>query len=402
MKYLNSISNEQVAQLFKSAFIGLIGHFIVVTMIAFSLYINNSSIGNKLFIWVISHYIIILLRTISVKMYSLDSSKTDNVKWLLTYTIGGFLTGLTWGAVVLLLNETHPPELEYLMVAVVVGLAASGISTLGSVFICYASFALPMVAIDAIWMTMHKDSLHTITGLIMLVGIAYLLSSAFKYSQFMAKTILQNAELKEGSLDIIKHLSMAGEYRDTDTANHVIRMSKYCELLAKEAGYDREFYETILYASPMHDVGKIGIPDGILLKPGKLTHEEFEIMKNHSEIGASILSSERSEIIKMAKVIASTHHEKYDGTGYPNKLKGKDIPIEGRIAAICDVFDALTSERPYKQAWPVDKAVAHIKEQSGKHFDPDLSYHFLNILEEILVQKEKYKDGSGKKLTAFS
>ncbi len=137
--------------------------------------------------------------------------------------------------------------------------------------------------------------------------------------------------------------------------------------------------DVLLNSSPMHDIGKIGIPDRILLKPGKLDDEEFEIMKTHTTIGAELLSGSKSELMQVAEVIALSHHEKWDGSGYPAGLRGEDIPLAGRICALCDVFDALTSDRPYKMAWPVEKAVAHIQQQSGKHFDPRLVEAFATI-----------------------
>lgn len=401
MKYLKNITDEQVNYLYKAAFSGLIGHSSITIIVTIMLMTNNKSFSYSIFIWMLIQFVIILARAITVKIYNNGANRENTSLWLIAYTIGGLLTGVAWGTVFLLLNNTSSSSHEFLMVAVVMGLTAAAISTLGSVFITYMSFAIPTMSIGIFWMLNHQGRLHIATAVMLMLALVYLISTAYKYSKFMTKTISQNAELKASGLDIIKHLSVAGEYRDNDTANHVIRMSKYCEALAKKAGYNKKFCETILYASPMHDVGKIGIPDNILLKPGKLSIEEFEIMKKHSEIGASILNSERSEIIKMAKIIAATHHEKYDGSGYPKGLKAEEIPIEGRIAAICDVFDALTSERPYKQAWQVEKALDYIKEQSGKHFDPDLSKHFLDIIDEVLVLKEKYKDGSRQKLSTF-
>ena len=202
----------------------------------------------------------------------------------------------------------------------------------------------------------------------------------------------RNEELERTRLEIIRRLGRAGEYRDNETGMHVIRMSKCCQRLAAAAGFDETFSEMILQASPMHDVGKIGIPDGILLKPGKLEADEWEIMKTHVIIGADIVGEQNTGLMQMARSIALTHHEKWDGSGYPNGLKGEGIPIEGRIAALCDVFDALTSERPYKKAWPVDEAVAFINEQSGKHFDPELVVLFNEVLPDILAIREEFAD----------
>lgn len=202
----------------------------------------------------------------------------------------------------------------------------------------------------------------------------------------------RNAELEETRLEIVRRLGRAGEYRDNETGMHVLRMSKSCHLMALAAGLDENHAKLILHASPMHDVGKIGIPDGILLKPGKLDAEEWETMKTHSEIGADIIGDHDHDLMSTARIIALTHHEKWDGSGYPHGVSGEDIPIEGRIAAICDVFDALTSDRPYKKAWAVENAVNLINEESGRHFDPALVLLFNDLLPEILEIRDQYAD----------
>jgi len=157
------------------------------------------------------------------------------------------------------------------------------------------------------------------------------------------KVLDRTHQLRESQLDIIRRLAQAAEFRDNDTGLHIIRMSQYCAKFSEILGLSREESELILNAAPLHDVGKIGIPDSILLKPGKLTPEEFEIMKTHTTIGGKLLSKGKSPVMKMAREIALTHHEKWDGTGYPNQLKGEDIPLVGQICSVCDVFDALTS-----------------------------------------------------------
>ncbi|NQV57695.1 MAG: response regulator [Rhodospirillales bacterium] len=202
----------------------------------------------------------------------------------------------------------------------------------------------------------------------------------------------RNLELHDTRLEIIRRLGRAGEYRDNETGMHVVRMSKGCQQLALAAGLGEEFSEAILNASPMHDVGKIGIPDHILLKPGKLDADEWEIMKTHSAIGADIIGEFDSEVMQMAHAIALTHHEKWDGLGYPNGLKGEGIPIVGRISAISDVFDALTSERPYKKPWTTEDALNFINENSGSQFDPDLVQVFNGIYNEILAIRTDFAD----------
>jgi len=202
----------------------------------------------------------------------------------------------------------------------------------------------------------------------------------------------QTRELNESNLELIRRLSIASEFRDNETGMHVVRISNYCRILAKAIGMDDSEADLLLQTSPMHDVGKIGIPDKILLKPGPLTDEEWAFMKKHTEFGAQIIGEHENRLLKTARVIALTHHERWDGAGYPNGLKGEEIPIEGRIVALADVFDALLSERPYKSAWPTDMAVAQIKQGSGGHFDPALVQAFLEHLDEILALAETHAD----------
>jgi len=197
-------------------------------------------------------------------------------------------------------------------------------------------------------------------------------------------------EIQNTRLQIVQRLGMAAEYRDEETGNHILRMSHISELLARSVGWDEASCELILLASPMHDIGKIGIPDKILLKPGKFEADEWEVMKSHAEIGGKLLEGDDSDLMRLAKDIALTHHEKWDGSGYPHGLVGKDIPQAGRIAALADVFDALTSERPYKKAWSVEEAVDLIKEQSGLHFDPELVDTFIKQLPNILKIRERF------------
>jgi putative two-component system response regulator len=202
----------------------------------------------------------------------------------------------------------------------------------------------------------------------------------------------RTAQVRETQLEIVRRLGRAGEFRDNETGAHVIRMSRACHLLALAAGLGAERAETLLYASPMHDVGKIGLPDSILLKPARLDPEERKVMERHVEIGAEILKGHESELMRMARCVALTHHEKWDGSGYPKGLKEEDIPIEGRIAAICDVFDALTSARPYKQGWTTEEAMAFIKDQAGRHFDPRLVEIFEGIVPEVVKLREQVPD----------
>lgn len=199
-------------------------------------------------------------------------------------------------------------------------------------------------------------------------------------------------ELNQTRLKIIQRLGRAAEYRDNETGYHVIRMSHYARIIAKAYGGNSAWVDRVFNAAPMHDVGKIGVPDHILLKPGKLDADEWETMKKHAEFGAEIIGDDDDALLQMSHTIALTHHEKWDGSGYPHGLKDKEIPLEGRIVAIADVFDALTSERAYKRAWSVDEAVALITDSAGSHFDPDLVSLFQEVLPEILEIKKTYID----------
>lgn len=187
-------------------------------------------------------------------------------------------------------------------------------------------------------------------------------------------------ELYEATEDCLWRLARASEYRDDDTGEHTIRVGVISSRIADRLGLDPEEVDMIRRAAPLHDIGKIGIPDSILLKPGKLTSEEFAVMRSHVKIGASLLAGSSSKLMLMAEKIALSHHERWDGTGYSMGLKGEEIPLPGRIVAVADVYDALTHDRPYKQAWPADKAVDEIKSQSGKHFDPQVVDAFVQVV----------------------
>lgn len=193
------------------------------------------------------------------------------------------------------------------------------------------------------------------------------------------------ADLIQSRLEALRMLGRAAEFKDNETGYHVIRMSLYAELLARASGWTDEEAEILRNAAPMHDVGKIGIPDSILLKPGRLDEAEWAVMRQHSEMGARIIgeSGGTSQLYIMAESIALTHHERWDGTGYPQGLAGEDIPLCGRVVAIADVFDALTSVRPYKCAWSIEDAIDHIQQQAGKHFDPLLATRFAELIPDI-------------------
>ncbi|WP_299693563.1 two-component system response regulator [uncultured Vibrio sp.] len=209
------------------------------------------------------------------------------------------------------------------------------------------------------------------------------------FSQVKEKT----EEINLGKLETLSILGRAAEFKDTETGKHVVRMSHYCEILGKALGMTGEDAETLRDAAPMHDIGKIGIPDRVLLKPGKLDADEWAIMQKHVEYGLEILGAQsNSKLMRMANQVIRYHHEKWDGSGYPNQLAGEDIPLVGRIAAVADVFDALTEERPYKKAWTTDEVLAFFEAQKGKHFDPRIVDLLFENLPQILAVQALFEE----------
>lgn len=205
-------------------------------------------------------------------------------------------------------------------------------------------------------------------------------------------TLVNYEELRATRLSIVQRLGRAAEYKDNETGLHVIRMSHFARLIALAAGYTQAWADNLLNTAPMHDVGKIGIPDAILQHPGALDGPQWEIMRKHTLIGAEIIGDDGSSFLRMAREIALCHHEKWNGSGYPHGLAGEDIPVAARIVAIADVFDALTSRRPYKEPWPVQEAVDLILAERGRHFDPQLVDAFLRCLPEILEVREQWQE----------
>jgi two-component system response regulator RpfG len=202
-------------------------------------------------------------------------------------------------------------------------------------------------------------------------------------------------ELEEREKETLLRLAKAGEYRDEETGNHVVRMAEYAFLIASELGLDEDICNIIRHAAPMHDIGKIGVPDQILLKPGKLTRQEWSSMQIHTTIGYEILRDSPSCFLKTGALIALGHHERFDGRGYPQGLAGKDTPIEARVVAVADVFDALLASRPYKKAWSVDNTLSYMREQRGRHFDPECVDAFFNKLEKIMSIRSSLTESVG-------
>ncbi len=219
-----------------------------------------------------------------------------------------------------------------------------------------------------------------------------LLQLISNYASASIENALLTYKLKQNQFKLINKLSTAAEFKDEDTSNHTKRVGEYSALIAAKLNLNDEEIELLRFTAPMHDAGKIGISDSILLKPDKLTVDEFNTMKTHTKMGYNLLVDDESEFLNAAAMIALDHHEKYDGTGYPNGKKADEISLFGRIVAITDVFDALTSKRPYKDAWSFEKSLALIVEQKGKQFDPDVVDAFVDNIDEVEVIYNKFKD----------
>jgi HD-GYP domain-containing protein (c-di-GMP phosphodiesterase class II) len=243
---------------------------------------------------------------------------------------------------------------------------------------------LDLVSANAQLDTMGKDLAGKNTELNKLVNIVRVQNHDLE-----SKVRIRTNELWDSRLEIIKRLALAAEYRDPDTGRHIFRMSRSCVLIGKEYGMCGKECDLLLHATPLHDIGKIGTPDAILLKPSGLSGNEWKIMKRHTTIGSEMLEGSSFPLMEMGRTIALRHHERWDGTGYPDGLKGEKIPLPSRITAVADVFDALTSKRPYKKPWSIDRAVEEIKKDSGSAFDPSIVGSFLDILDDIVKLRKQ-------------
>jgi HD-GYP domain-containing protein (c-di-GMP phosphodiesterase class II) len=213
--------------------------------------------------------------------------------------------------------------------------------------------------------------------------------------RYVAEVLAAKSELKMAEREIIERLGLAAEYRDDETGQHITRMSHMCAVIGRQLGLSQFECERLRLASSLHDIGKIAIPDSVMLKDGPFTPQERHIMQRHTIVGAGMLAGGGTQLVRIAEKIALNHHERWDGSGYPYGISGDDIPLEGRIAAIADVFDALTSPRRYKSAWTVEEAVSYIESESGKHFDPAVVDAFLAVLPELKAIKAKFEDRAG-------
>ncbi len=384
--FCKGVMPAQVERLFKMAPAALLGQMALIVIFTVGLLHIVAPISDGALMvrgWFVVTALVLSLRSAVAYGYSRDVKALESPAsaryWAMRYMATVFATGLCWGGAVLLLPYTPSAEYDFILIALAMALAGISVMTLGPVFQVFMAFITPLLLCISTWLLVQGTDLHFLAGIMCLLSLGYIAFTGREHSRNVAKVVTQNEDIRREHLEIIRRLALAGEYRDTDTAAHVTRVSEGSRMLAQRAGLGKEYAELICLASPMHDLGKIGIPDSILLHPGILSPEEFDAMKVHTQIGQQMLTGHSSKVMQLAEVIAYTHHERWDGSGYPVGLKGEDIPIAGRIVAICDVYDALVTRRPYKRAWSHAEALQYIKEQAGKHFDPTLALYFLEI-----------------------
>jgi putative two-component system response regulator len=242
------------------------------------------------------------------------------------------------------------------------------------------------------FLTKPLDRMELLLRVQNVLQVEHLQDQLFEQNANLEKEVAERTvDLEHARLEVLERLALAGEFRDDATQEHAWRIGHTCGLVALGLGHPAREVELLRRAAPLHDIGKIAIPDTILLKPGKLTDGEFEQMKTHTTIGGQILSGSSSPLLRMAEEIALSHHERWNGEGFPRGLAGRDIPLPARIVAVADVFDALTHERPYKQAWTVEEAVAEVSDQAGRQFDPDVVEVFLRLDHTALLGRVEWR-----------
>ena len=373
---------------------GILGQFLILLLMTLLLLKPGFPL-KTLFVWDVCGIALLIHRYLNFRPFyrNKNSKDIEQIEYKVRrYTVNVLLMGLLWAFLFAQIILYAPQELHYFTIAVAYGFAGAAIATLGTLFRVYFSFVFPMLCTLIVFFYFQSPSTDIVVALIMLLGLGYLLYTAYKYSSNFQLMHERTDRLQEAEMEALVCLGKAGEYRDADTGDHVLRVGYASYLLAKSAGFSEHDAETLMYASPLHDLGKIGIPDSILLKPGKLTDAEHHSMKNHTRIGAEILKHSQSSVMKMAKSVALSHHEKWDGTGFPEGISGEAIPIEGRIVAICDVFDALISCRPYKKCWSDEEAIGFLRQNAGKHFDPRLVELFIQNIPKIKAFSYRLED----------
>lgn len=328
-----------------------------------------------------------LFQKIKQKWNEVEISDITQLKHWFHFNV--LLTGILWGSVCFVLIQSTPIVLHFFPLALAAVLIGAAVLTLGSSFLAYSLFSLPLSGSLILSYLLYQDPIHNWAALSTFLGTLYLGYVAYNYSRTHLALIEKNKKIEITQNALVSSLARASEYRDEETGQHVKRMSHSCYFVALELGMPKEKAELLRKASTLHDIGKIGVSDAILLKPGKLDSAEYEAIQKHCEIGLQILEDSDSELIKLARKVIGSHHECWDGSGYPLELKAEEIPLEGRIAAVCDVFDALISKRPYKKAWTYQQALDFIKDSSESRFDPQVVKAFENVFPKIVQNTQQ-------------
>ncbi len=379
---------------------GVLGQFLGVVLIS-PLLLSTGFPELNLYLWDGCATLLIAYRYLSYRRWYRGrdfSTAPVSQAILLHYVAPVLFLGILWALLFAKVLQQPSTEMHLLAMVFGMGLSAAATVTLGAAFGVYIAFAAPILLTLAGTFLANGTQIHITAALFLLVGTAFALYTARKYSHHFALMQEATEQLRETEMEALICLGKAGEYRDSDTGDHVLRVGYASYVLARAAGFSETDARNLMYASPLHDLGKIGIRDDVLLKPGKLTDAEIEEMKRHTQIGAEILKNSKSPVMQMARKVALSHHEKWDGSGYPAGLAGKNIPIEGRIVAICDVFDALISSRPYKHRWTDTEAITHLRQNAGTHFDPTLVALFINEIpkiKEFTLRLEVHESATG-------
>lgn len=381
----NQVLQKQFEHLVSQSKSGITGQILLIILVGLLLASDSSFPQTLLWGWIglaMLTQVFRLVAFIQFQKLSKLSEIVDITPWKRRYVIHVLINGLLWAVLFALVFYLMPTQYHYIMMAIGLGLSGAAVVTLGAVYKVYAAFTAPMLFTLMLLMLFSSSQQEFISGMVLALGLAYLLITGNKYAQNLANIFEQQIAIKSAQIETLQLLGRAGEFKDSDTGDHVKRVGSYAYQLALNSGLSEQKARMIELAGTLHDIGKVAIPDRVLLKPSKLDSEEWNIMQSHAIEGGKILENAHAPLLKMAKLIAETHHEKWDGSGYPHGLKAEEIPIEGRILAICDVYDALNSERPYKKAWPKEKVIDYLKSESGQHFDPKLVKLFIALLEK--------------------
>lgn len=391
------IFRDRLDYMNKQSKTSLVALFVVGCLIAYALYGSVDTL--TIILWLFANSWIIAMRYFIYKSYP-RYIRVDGLSSFYTlFFIGTTANAIVWGAGVLLLFSHHSQTYQMFLASIYGGIAAASMVSLGVFKRLYITYVLIYMLPLSYVVALHGGKLGYTIVVVFMVFILFLILVSSRYEKVFIdglKSKYENQKLNEDientQREIIFTVGAVGERRCKETSLHVSRVAEYSKLLASKYGLNKEVVELIKDASPLHDIGKVAVPDNILNKPSKLTDEEFEVIKKHSQDGYEMLSHSDKTLLKTASKIALYHHEKWDGSGYPSGLKGKEIPICARIVALADVFDALCSDRVYKKAMPDEEVFEIIKKGRDTHFEPKLVDIFFEDIDEFLKIRGRLKD----------